>query len=179
MLNFHQVLVKPHPTKALGGPLPQTKCANHVFPHLPTRIYATTSVIKKLQYNFPQMRGGGRGPFGIFQKIHPIWRSHPSLRYQVDSKKESRLPLPNIPSKFQNTSIEHAEFAKRSLIEKISIEFVKPRKVLPLTAPCAVSFTLAFFSASHFSVNRPHLLLFHHFLFFSFLSVLLLLFILI
>ena len=56
---------------------------------------------KKLQHNFLKMRGGrGRWPFGIFQKIHPIWRSHPSLRYQGDSKKESRLPLPNIPSKF-------------------------------------------------------------------------------
>ena len=33
---------------------------------------------KKLQYNFPKMRGGRR-PFGIFPKIHPIWRSHPSL----------------------------------------------------------------------------------------------------
>ena len=75
MLNFHQVLVKPHPSKALGGPLPlpHTLSANHVFPHLPTRIYATISVITKLQYNFPQMRGGGRGPFGIFPKIYPIW----------------------------------------------------------------------------------------------------------
>ena len=23
------------------------------------------------------MRGGGRKPFGIFPKIHPIWRGHP------------------------------------------------------------------------------------------------------
>ena len=37
-------------------------------------IYATISVIKKLQHNFLKMRGGGgRRPFGIFQKIHPIW----------------------------------------------------------------------------------------------------------
>ena len=69
MLNFHQVLVKLHPTKALGGPLPQTKCANHVFPHLPTRIYATISVIKKLQYNFPQMRGGVEGRLEFFRKF--------------------------------------------------------------------------------------------------------------
>ena len=68
MLNFHQVLVKPHPTKALGGSLPQTKCANHVFPHLPTRIYATISVIKKLQYNFPKM-GGDEGRLEFFQKF--------------------------------------------------------------------------------------------------------------
>ena len=34
-----------------------------------------------MQYNFPKMRGGGRRPFGIFLKIHPIWRSHPSLSF--------------------------------------------------------------------------------------------------
>ena len=27
---------------------------------------------KKMQYNFPKMRGGRR-PFGIVLKIHPIW----------------------------------------------------------------------------------------------------------
>ena len=28
---------------------------------------------KKLQYNFPKMRGGGQRLFGIFPKIHLIW----------------------------------------------------------------------------------------------------------
>ena len=37
-------------------------------------LYRTTSDVfrKKLQYNFPKM-WGGRRPFGIFPKIHPIW----------------------------------------------------------------------------------------------------------
>ena len=28
---------------------------------------------KKLQHNFPKMRGGGQRPIGIFLKIHPLW----------------------------------------------------------------------------------------------------------
>ena len=31
-------------------------------------LYATISVIKKLQHKFPKMRGGGRRPFGISPK---------------------------------------------------------------------------------------------------------------
>ena len=34
---------------------------------------------KKLQHNFPKMRGGQR-PFGTFPKIHPFWyRRQPSI----------------------------------------------------------------------------------------------------
>ena len=40
-------------------------------------IIDNTSVMnfgKKLQYNFPKMRGvGGQTPFGTFPKIHPFW----------------------------------------------------------------------------------------------------------
>ena len=42
---------------------------------IPSCIYATISIIK---YKFPKTRGGRR-PFGIFLKIHPIWQRHPSL----------------------------------------------------------------------------------------------------
>ena len=34
---------------------------------------------KKLQYDFPKMRGGQR-PFGTFPKIHPFWSCQASLR---------------------------------------------------------------------------------------------------
>ena len=36
---------------------------------MPPRIYATISIVKNLQHNFPKMRGGGQRPFGIFPKI--------------------------------------------------------------------------------------------------------------
>ena len=37
---------------------------------------------KKLQFDFPKMRGGGdQRPFGIFPKIRPFWYRHPSLRH--------------------------------------------------------------------------------------------------
>ena len=40
---------------------------------------------KKLQYDFPKMRGGeGQRPFGIFPKIHLYWYCHPSLRLTSD-----------------------------------------------------------------------------------------------
>ena len=35
---------------------------------------------KKLQHNFPKMRGGGQRPFGTFPKIHPFWMCKASLR---------------------------------------------------------------------------------------------------
>ena len=38
----------------------------------PSYLLATISIIKNLQYNFPNMRGGQR-PSGIFPKIHLIW----------------------------------------------------------------------------------------------------------
>ena len=41
---------------------------------------------KVFDANFPKMRGG-RKPFGIFPKIHPIWRSHPSLSIVLVSSK--------------------------------------------------------------------------------------------
>ena len=41
---------------------------------------------KKLQHNFPKMRGEGQRPFEIFPKIHPIWRSHPSLTNMQDRR---------------------------------------------------------------------------------------------
>ena len=34
---------------------------------------------KKLQHNFPKMRGGGQRPFGTFPKIHPLWKGSASL----------------------------------------------------------------------------------------------------
>ena len=41
-------------------------------------IIDDTSVMnfrKKLQHNFPKMRGGGgQRPFGTFPKIHPFWK---------------------------------------------------------------------------------------------------------
>ena len=39
-------------------------------------IIDNTSVMnfeKKMQHNFPKMRGGGQRPFGTFPKIHPFW----------------------------------------------------------------------------------------------------------
>ena len=36
---------------------------------------------KKLQYDFPKMRGGGgQRPFGTFPKIHPFWMCKASHR---------------------------------------------------------------------------------------------------
>ena len=38
---------------------------------------------KKAQHDFPKMRGGGdQRPFGTFPKIHPFWKSRPSLKNQ-------------------------------------------------------------------------------------------------
>ena len=34
---------------------------------------------KKLQHDFPKMRGGRQRLFGTFPKIHPFWRHYPSL----------------------------------------------------------------------------------------------------
>ena len=47
-------------------------------------IIDDTSVMnfrKKLQHNFPKMRGGagGQRPFGTFPKIHPFWKGNASL----------------------------------------------------------------------------------------------------
>ena len=57
-------------------------CICHYLALAPPCIYSTISIIKKLQHNFSKMSGGGgRGSFGIFPKIHPIWRSYPSLMY--------------------------------------------------------------------------------------------------
>ena len=39
---------------------------------MPLCIYAPISIIKKMQYDFPKMRGGQKS-FGIFPKNHPIW----------------------------------------------------------------------------------------------------------
>ena len=41
---------------------------HHTSSHICNHIYH-----KKMQHNFPKMMGGGRRPFGIFPKIHPIW----------------------------------------------------------------------------------------------------------
>ena len=46
-------------------------------------IIDDTSVMnfrKKLQHNFPKMRGGGQRPFGTFLKSHPFWKGSASLR---------------------------------------------------------------------------------------------------
>ena len=46
-------------------------------------IIDDTSVMnfrKKLQHNFPTMRGGGQRPFETFPKIHPFWKGKASLR---------------------------------------------------------------------------------------------------
>ena len=49
---------------------------HHTSSHICNHIYH-----KNLQHNFPKMRvGGGRRPFEIFPKIHPIWCCHPSQR---------------------------------------------------------------------------------------------------
>ena len=53
---------------------------------------------KKLQHNFPKMRGGagGQRPFGTFPKIHPFWKGNASLIVAfknlrwVSRKKENR-----------------------------------------------------------------------------------------
>ena len=49
-------------------------------------IYSAISMVKNLQHNFPKMRGGGQRPFRFFPKIHPIWRSHPSLTNMQDRR---------------------------------------------------------------------------------------------
>ena len=43
-------------------------------------LHATISITKKLQHNFPKMRGGGQRQVAIFPKIHLIWLRDPSLR---------------------------------------------------------------------------------------------------
>ena len=70
----------PTPTSQ-NGPYLWKSCAgiSYYLAIIPPCIYATISIIKKLQHNFPQMRGGGQRPFGIFPKIHPIWQRDPSL----------------------------------------------------------------------------------------------------
>ena len=56
-------------------------------------IIDDTSVMnfrKKMQYDFPKMKGwggaggGGQRPLGIFPKIHPFWHRHPSLTQAID-----------------------------------------------------------------------------------------------
>ena len=49
-------------------------------------IIDDTSVMnfrKKLQHNFPKMRGGGQRPFGTFPKIHPFWKGSASLSWKT------------------------------------------------------------------------------------------------
>ena len=41
---------------------------------------------KKLQHDFPKMRGGGQWSFGIFPKIHPFWRCEASLSLLTEYK---------------------------------------------------------------------------------------------
>ena len=55
-------------------------CISYYLALIPPCIYATISIIKKLQHNFPKMRGGGQRPFGIFPKNNPIWYRDHSLR---------------------------------------------------------------------------------------------------
>ena len=60
---------------------------NHVHAFLtialvPPCIFWTITIIKNLHYmSFSKNEGGYRRPFRIFPKIHPIWRSYPSLMY--------------------------------------------------------------------------------------------------
>ena len=65
---------------------------------------------KKAQHDFPKMRGGGdQRPFGTFPKIHPFWKSRPSLR-----TKRQRLKRPALVNLVENLSIAvsdgHADF---------------------------------------------------------------------
>ena len=52
-------------------------------------IIDNTSVMnfgKKLQHDFPKMRGGDQRPFGTFPKIHPFWRCEASLSLLTEYK---------------------------------------------------------------------------------------------
>ena len=49
---------------------------------------------KKLQYDFPKMRGGGQRPFGNSPKIHAFWYCHLSL----STEDALRIPLITISS---------------------------------------------------------------------------------
>ena len=70
-----QTAVDPHPRHSLSL---EIMCmhfilsGNHTSLHICIAYYATISIMKKLQHNFPKMKGGRR-PFGILPKIHPIW----------------------------------------------------------------------------------------------------------
>ena len=66
-------------------------------------IYSTISVIKKLQHNFLKMRWGGRRSYEFFPKIHPIWRSHPSLKIKsLQTSKKALQTWSKIKSKGAN-----------------------------------------------------------------------------
>ena len=56
---------------------------------VPATVEGSVAIIKKAQYDFPKMRGGGvQRPFGTFPKIHPFWKSRPSLRLTNDHCEE-------------------------------------------------------------------------------------------
>ena len=58
--------------------------------------YLLLLLIKKLQHNFPKMRGGGQRLFGIFPKIHLFWKPDPSLSVS-SSAHYSSWPLSTTP----------------------------------------------------------------------------------
>ena len=44
-------------------------CISYYLALMPPCLYATKSIIKKLQHNFPKMRGGVKGCLEFFQKV--------------------------------------------------------------------------------------------------------------
>ena len=62
-------------------------CISYYLVLVPPCIYWTISIINNLQHNISNFffffwGGGGWRPFGIYPKIHSIWRSRPSLNHQ-------------------------------------------------------------------------------------------------
>ena len=101
-------------------------CISYYLALIPPCIYATISIIKRLQQNFPKMRGGQR-PFGIFFKnsfdlvagpfpkgwiVDTPQPSHPHLLYEVNCKffwsigsHMTHLTVIPVPQVFTSTSL--------------------------------------------------------------------------
>ena len=77
---------------------------------------------RKLQYDFPKMRGGRR-PFGIFPNIHPFWYRHPSLVALQSPEDLGRPPMKKYELRRTETETKKDKNMKRQYTTQDSKRF--------------------------------------------------------
>ena len=100
-----QTAVDPHPHPSEWSLSLEIMCMHFILsgPRTFLHIYSSTISIIEIRNIIFRKWGGGRGSFGIFLKIHRIWRSHPSISPKIYHFLLPSLDL--IPGTVQHDSI--------------------------------------------------------------------------